>query len=208
MSQTSRAMRLLCVVGLFVGAVLSPSASAAPSHGGDERGRDIQRFEQAGSEFRGTIARLARQEYGRKKAEVEASFDAKLTLGEGEARRARDGAIGALEKFIAEHEEDKGHLPDVLLRLAALYYERDHDAWLAASEEARKHGGSGPEPDYGASIRIYQEMILQSGPPAPTRGIAARFWSGRREAAVDEASGHLRRRRAAHARYAWGGAVH
>src|SRR5205085_2364647 len=84
------------------------------------------------------LVRHKKQEFDRKRRETIARYDEKIKVIEAAEKQRRLEAIAELERFYAKYPNDKRWTPDVMFRLAELYFERSNDEYLAAIDAAQK----------------------------------------------------------------------
>src|SRR6185436_462924 len=99
-------------------------------------------------------------------------YDESIHKIEDEEKQRRLDAIAELERFYKKYPDDRRWTPDVMFRLAELYFERANDDYLAAVDasqkaaEAASAAGSHetappvpPTPDYKLTIDLYKRLI-------------------------------------------------
>ena len=121
----------------------------------------IGRFEAAQKDYRGTVAHIVKQEYDNKRRELTGKFDEKVNAIEKEERSRRNDAIALFERFLAKYPSDKRWTPDVIFRLAELYFEKISEDELSASSTPSKDGTPPPPADYTKVIDLYKRLIVE-----------------------------------------------
>ncbi len=132
---------------------------------------EVDGFLQRGQGFRSSVNGLLSREHDRQLGRLRAGFDRQIQAeraAEGEARRH---AIQVFERFLETYPEDNERTPDVMFRLAELYYDESAYARLSAMdvadhrrEELRGQGlpvdtVQDPPIDYRCSILLYRHII-------------------------------------------------
>ncbi len=132
---------------------------------------EVDGFLQRGQGFRSSVNGLLTREHDRQLGRLRAGFDRQIQAeraAEGEARRH---AIQVFERFLETYPEDTERTPDVMFRLAELYYDESAYSRLAAMdvadhrrEELRAQGlptdtVQDPPIDYRCSILLYRHVI-------------------------------------------------
>ncbi len=133
--------------------------------------QEVDGFLERGRSFQGSINGLLRREHDRQLSRLRAGFERQISAerdAEGEARRH---AIQVFERFIELYPNDPEHTPDVMFRLAELYYDEAAYAKLEADEQLdrerdrRRAAGLPPEDvaaqpvDYRCSIVLYRNIV-------------------------------------------------
>lgn len=132
---------------------------------------EVDGFLQRGQGFRSSVNGLLSREHDRQLGRLRAGFDRQIQAeraAEGEARRH---AIQVFERFLETYPEDTERTPDVMFRLAELYYDESAYARLAAMDvadrrrdELRAQGlpvdtVQDPPIDYRCSVLLYRHVI-------------------------------------------------
>ena len=129
-------------------------------------------FEKEISEFRGDVAKLVEHQFGEKKLEIQAKYDADVGQMVLEERKRRDEAIERFEEFLGRYPKHPQYTPDALFRLAELHFEKAYDGYLTALEdydvdvkkfEAGQLADSPAEPrqDYRETIKLFDRLLGQ-----------------------------------------------
>jgi tetratricopeptide (TPR) repeat protein len=134
----------------------------------DEMEKDVQRFAQMVTEYRGTARQILKRAYHDKVKDLNAKYDPQIALNEREARDRRRDAISMFEAFLLRYPNDKRWTPDAMFRLAELYYEKSAEEYLDA-DEAYKKALDGPNPpdtppprvDYTPTINLYRRLLTE-----------------------------------------------
>lgn len=136
----------------------------------DELSQAIESYEADAREFRREIQLLVEKKYEEKRNTLADSYERAIRDLEVLERRERLDAIAAFEEFLQRYPNDPRYTPDVMFRLAELYYEKssdDHAVAMRDYEEAlrridpSKNLTPPPEPrvDFSKSIALYRRLI-------------------------------------------------
>jgi TolA-binding protein len=169
--------RLLLAPLLLI--ALSGAARAASESGGgrptavdpkllDDMAKDVQRFADMVTEYRGTARQILKRSYEDKVKSINAKYDAQIDMNDRDARDRRRDAIAMFEAFLLKYPNDKRWTPDAMFRLAELYYEKSAEEFLDA-DEAYKKAIDGPNPpteppprvDYTPTINLYRRLLTE-----------------------------------------------
>src|SRR6185312_1284269 len=87
------------------------------------------------------------------------------------ALERRDEAIALLDKFISEEPEEAIEMPDALLRLSELTWEKAREEYLVAFDVWQKsaegkRSATAPVPDYDRTLALY-DRIIEKHPDFP-----------------------------------------
>jgi len=137
-----------------------------------ELSRAIEAYEAESKEFRKEVQLLVEKKYDEKRSALANSYEKAIRDLEIVERKERLDAIAQFEEFLKRYPEDQRYTPDVMFRLAELYYERSSDDQLLAQREYEEKlkaqdpskGGEPPaEPqvDFSKSIALYRKLIAQ-----------------------------------------------
>ena len=152
------------------------SAAPEPAPGQAEVARDLaefeaslKRFETENKSFRDEVQVLVLRQVEQRRRFVADQFEQVIEDLDGLERLERDQAISRFEAFLERNPDDPKFTPDVMFRLAELYYERSNDDFHLASDrfhvEARRAVAEGREPppepvkSYAPSIALYQRLL-------------------------------------------------
>ncbi|MGO9830971.1 MAG: tetratricopeptide repeat protein [Myxococcaceae bacterium] len=138
----------------------------------DDIGQAIENYESEAAEFRKDVQLLVQKKYEEKRSALAASYEKSIRDLEVLERKERLDAIAQFEEFLQRYPDDARYTPDVMFRLAELYYERSSDDHLIAmreyedklkATEANASAEPPPEPlpDFQPSIAIYQQLITR-----------------------------------------------
>jgi tetratricopeptide (TPR) repeat protein len=119
----------------------------------------VKRFEAAQKDYRSDVTHIIRQEYEKKRKDLMAGYDGKITAAEKDENQRREDAIALFEKFLEKYPSDKRWTPDVIFRLAELYYERTSEEALAAIET--DNGGTPQPADFTKTIDLYKRLVSE-----------------------------------------------
>ncbi len=138
----------------------------------DDMGRAMDSYETEAAEFRHDVQLLVQKKYEEKRSALGASYEKAIRDLEVLERKERLDAIAQFEEFLQRYPDDPRYTPDVMFRLAELYYERSSDDHLLAmreyedklkATESNPNAEPPPEPlpDFRPSIAIYQQLITR-----------------------------------------------
>lgn len=137
-----------------------------------EVSRALQAYEDESREFHREVQWLVERRYETKRAALAASYEKAIGELEAKERQERLDAIARFEEFLRRYPDEPRYTPDVMFRLAELYYERSQDTHLLATKEHSEklkalppdsQAEPPPEPtvDYGPSIALYRKLLSQ-----------------------------------------------
>ncbi|HEY3445506.1 MAG TPA: tetratricopeptide repeat protein [Myxococcales bacterium] len=132
----------------------------------------VRDYEEQAKEYRKEIQLLIEKKYEEKRKGLEASYEKAISDIEVLERKERLDAIAMFEEFLQRYPEEPKYTPDVMFRLAELYYEKTKDDYnLAMKEyedqlklvEAGKLAAAPPEPkqSFQRSVELYQTLITK-----------------------------------------------
>ena len=125
-------------------------------------------YEQESKTFKREIQALIEQRYQEKRNRLGDSYEKAIRDLEIQERKERLDAIAQFEEFLRRYPDDARYTPDVMFRLAELYYERSSDDHVLAMhqyeeklKESPNEQSPPPEPsvDFSKSIAIYRELL-------------------------------------------------
>ncbi len=132
---------------------------------------EVNGFLSRGHDFRGSVNGLLAREHDRQLDRIRQSFDRQIQAERTAEADARRHAIQVFERFLESYPEDGERTPDVMFRLAELYFDEAAYAKLDADErmdrlinERRGQGlptedlQSAPV-DYRCSVLLYRNII-------------------------------------------------
>lgn len=132
--------------------------------------RAMKLYRQEVKDLDRTIRDIVDAEYRSRRARINAYFQAEVDALRVEERALRGRAIDEFETFLRRFPDDPDHTPDVLFRLAELYYEKTEDQFLiddmAYEDQYRQYEqGLIAEPpeeiekDFGKSIELFERLV-------------------------------------------------
>jgi cellulose synthase operon protein C len=130
----------------------------------------LELYESESKEFKREVQLLVEKKYEEKRNTLANSYEKAIRDLEVLERRERLDAIAAFEEFLQRYPSDPRYTPDVMFRLAELYYERTSDEYALATREyeealkkldPEKNPTPPPEPkyDFTKSIALYQRLL-------------------------------------------------
>ncbi len=156
--------------------VTAPPISLPPG-ATPEQAREIEafqksylRYEREIGDYRAEVGRIVQAEYDQRRAEIEVVYDKEIKGLEILERERRDEAIAAFEEFLRKYPNNARYSPDVVYRLAELYFEKANDDYLLADERFQRQlelfelGRIADEPEtpnrsYDKTIALFQRLI-------------------------------------------------
>jgi tetratricopeptide (TPR) repeat protein len=177
--RNSRLGRLGHLSGLLVlaGLLAGPGrASAAPARAKvgpvdpkavDEMAADLARYAEEITGFRKAASGIIKRAYLDKMKGIREKYEPMISFNESEEKQRRMDAIAVLEGFLRRYPADKKWTPDVMFRLAELYYEKSSDDFLNAQEAYQKALDSAnppttpsPKADYTQTVSLYRRLLV------------------------------------------------
>src|SRR6185436_9727991 len=136
----------------------------------EEISQAIDEYETESKDFRKEVQLLVEKKYEEKRNLLANSYEKAIRDLEVIERKERLDAIAQFEEFLLRYPNDPKYTPDVIFRLAELYYERSSDDHMVAMRDyeerlkkldPEKNPTPPPEPkvDFAKSIALYQRMI-------------------------------------------------
>jgi len=136
----------------------------------DELQEMLRSYEAESREFKHDVQLLVEKKYEEKRSDLSASYEKAIRDIEVNERKDRLDAIAQFEEFLQRYPDEPRYTPDVMFRLAELYYERsadDHAVAMRSYEDELKrmdpssNAPPPPEPavDFRPSIALYQQLL-------------------------------------------------
>ena len=130
----------------------------------------LRSYEAESHDFKRDVQLLVEKKYEEKRSDLAASYEKAIRDLEVNERKDRLDAIAQFEEFLQRYPDEPRYTPDVMFRLAELYYERssdDHAVAMRAYEDQLKrvdpssNAPPPPEPavDYRPSIGLYRQLL-------------------------------------------------
>jgi tetratricopeptide (TPR) repeat protein len=167
---TFAALGLLIVSGLSGVAQAAPPRSRGPVDPKlvDEMAVDMVRYADEVRGFRKAAASIIKRTYLEKMKAIRDKYEPMISFNEKEEKQRRMDAIAVLEGFLRKYPADRKWTPDVMFRLAELYYEKASDEFLTAQEDYQKALDSpnppttpSPKADYSQTVNLYRRMLVE-----------------------------------------------
>ncbi len=177
----SRLLAALLVLGGAASAAEAPAPPPSPYLQGlgrtpqeealfQEVSRALELYESESREFDREVQELVERRYEQKRGALAASYEKRIKDLEAQERQERLDAIARFEAFLRQYPAEPRYTPDVMFRLAELYYERSSDDHLLAmkdyAERLEAHDQrpdaefpTEPRVDYGPSIALYRKLL-------------------------------------------------
>ena len=151
---------------LFAGMGRTPEEQARL----DAFGEAIARYEEESLAFQRAADELIETRFRDQRAALTERFEQQIRTLEVMERKERLDAIAEFEEFIRRYPNEPRYTPDVMFRLAELYYERSADDQLLAmrayqeklaalSPEQREAPPPEPQVDFGQAIAVYHQLL-------------------------------------------------
>ncbi|HET6984470.1 MAG TPA: tetratricopeptide repeat protein [Myxococcaceae bacterium] len=136
----------------------------------DELQDMLRAYEDESREFKHDVQLLVEKKYEEKRSDLAASYEKAIRDLEVNERKDRLDAIAQFEEFLQRYPDEPRYTPDVMFRLAELYYERsadDHAVAMRSYEDQLKrmdpasNAPPPPEPavDFRPSIALYRQLL-------------------------------------------------
>lgn len=134
--------------------------------------REVERFKAAADGYRTTVNGIVRRSYEKRRKDMLDKYGHKIRDEESEERVRRIAAITLFEDFLRRYPNDKRWTPDVIFRLAELYFEKANDEYLLATERFEKErdlfdkgqlavAPAPPKQDYSTTIELHRKLIRE-----------------------------------------------
>jgi TolA-binding protein len=117
----------------------------------------LKAYESEIKDYRSTVQEIAERTYLSRREEINEVYDEQIEELRKEERRERNEAIEEFETFLSRYPEHPEYTPDVLFRLAELYYEKTEDQYMMTDRE------------YARLEREYDLGLLAELPPPPEK---------------------------------------
>jgi len=132
----------------------------------------LKLYEEESREFKREVQLLVEKKYEEKRNTLAQSYEKAIRDLEVLERKERLDAIAQFEEFLLRYPNDPKYTPDVMFRLAELYYERSSDDHIVAMRDyeerlkkldPEKNPTPPPEPkvDFSPSIKLYKRLIAE-----------------------------------------------
>ncbi len=159
---------LLALPGLAKAAPSPPWQSPAPPKLVDEMAADLVRYTEEVAGFRKAAVSIVKETYREKMKSIRDKYEPMISFNEQEEKRRRMDAIAVLEGFLRKYPSDKKWTPDVMFRLADLYFEKASDEFLTAQDDYQKALDSQnppttppPKADYTQTVSLYRRLLVE-----------------------------------------------
>lgn len=134
----------------------------------DEMAADLARYAEEVTGFRKAASGIIKRTYLEKMKSIREKYEPMISGNEKEEKRRRMDAIAVLEGFLRRYPADKKWTPDVMFRLAELYYEKASDEFLVEQENYQKALDSpsppttpSPKADYSQTVGLYRKLLVE-----------------------------------------------
>ncbi|MFO0627454.1 MAG: tetratricopeptide repeat protein [Polyangiales bacterium] len=135
--------------------------------------REVDAFLTRGRGFQASVNGLAARQHARQQAALRQDFQRQIDAERRAEAAARGEAIRVFERFLRTHPEDRARTPDVMFRLAELYYDAATQARLDADEaqdraraERQAQGQPAEDlapaaPDHRCALHLYRHLLAR-----------------------------------------------
>ncbi|MFP2933346.1 tetratricopeptide repeat protein, partial [Pyxidicoccus sp. 3LG] len=134
--------------------------------------RALRAYEEESREFNREVQQLVEYKYEQKRGALAASYEKVIRDAERQERKERMEAIVRFEEFLRRYPAEPRYTPDVMFRLAELYFERSSDEFNQSDTEYKQRlaaldenpdGEVPPEPtkDFADSIALYRRLLKE-----------------------------------------------
>jgi len=132
---------------------------------------EIAGFSLRGEAFRRSVNGLLTREHDTQLDQIRRGYERQISAERDAEAVARRRAIEVFERFLEQYPNDPDHTPDVMFRLAELYYDEaayaklEADALIDTQREQREAAGQStddliaPPVDYRCSILLYRHVL-------------------------------------------------
>lgn len=124
--------------------------------------KEAEKFAAQSDGYRKTVNGIVRRSYEQRKKDLLTSYEKKIRDQEVEERNLRISAITLFEDFLRRYPNDIRWTPDVIFRLAELYFEKAHDEYLTAEESYQK-----TLMNYELEVERFKKGEIASSPAVP-----------------------------------------
>lgn len=146
----------LVAMALFMShATLAAPLSTEEKKEHEEFLQSAGQYKSASEDYRATVNSILKRAYERRRGKLLNEYDTQIRVEEEEERTRRIAAITLFEDFLRRYPNDKRWTPDVIFRLAELYFEKSNDQFLVSTEL------------YEKELRDFEKGILKTSPLPP-----------------------------------------
>jgi len=132
----------------------------------DEMAADLILYAREVVSYRKAASAIIKRTYYEKLKAIRDKYEPEIVANEKEERQRRMDAIAVLEGFLRKYPADRKWTPDVMFRLAELYYEKASDEFLTAQDNYQKAldsdnppTGEPPKVDYNQTVALYRRLL-------------------------------------------------
>lgn len=154
--------RCVAAVAVTLGAASAWAGPTPPAEGGSERGvleleGLAQQYAEQAEAYRKDVLSVFQREIMRRKENVQSVYRRDSRRISDALQVQRRVSIQAFEGFLARHPDHPRYSPEVMFRLAKLYYDQAQDDYLNAL------------PEYDAQLKLYQRGKVPDEPAEPAK---------------------------------------
>ncbi|WNG49611.1 tetratricopeptide repeat protein [Archangium minus] len=134
----------------------------------EELSEAVQRYEEESRAYKREVQRLIEKKYRERRDRLSEAYEQTLSNLEVQERQERQEAIARFEEFLRRYPDEPRYTPDVMFRLAELYFERSsdsHNIALREHQEKLRTLSENAEPpaeplvDFTPSIELYRQLL-------------------------------------------------
>lgn len=170
--------RLRLLAALLAAAILAPGLSRSEPMKGkkqytpaeeaeiEELERDVTSYERAAEEHQARVRDILRREYHKRQAEFKARYAKSCVAADLEYKKQHQESIKLLEDFLGRYPKDPDWSPDVMFRLADLYFDQARFDYFELEEppcehlvDVQKRIPTVNGPDYLPAIKKWREIV-------------------------------------------------
>jgi TolA-binding protein len=124
------------------------------------------RFEAETKSYNREVRGIIEAKYGERKKRLEETFEKQLKVLEDEEKKRREDAIVRFERFVKDYPDNAQYTPDVMFRLAELYFERS-EAEAEVLREGYRQEVERISKAYDEQVRLFKEKKITGEPKEP-----------------------------------------
>lgn len=132
----------------------------------------LKAYESEIQDYRDTVQSIAERAYRTRRSEIDDHYQSQIDDLRVEERRERNEAIEEFEAFLGRYPTHPEYTPDVLFRLAELYYEKTEDDYRRTDEEyarmereydlgLRAELPPPPDKDFTETIELFERLVAE-----------------------------------------------
>lgn len=149
-----------------------PPGTTADQAALEEYREALKAYESEIQDYRDTVQSIAERTYRARRREVDEHYQSQIDVLREDERRERNEAIEEFETFLGRYPTHPEYTPDVLFRVADLYYEKTEDDYLRTDQvyarmELEYDLGilaelpPPPDKDFTETIELFERLIAE-----------------------------------------------